>query len=239
MDKSFSSGGAALTKRPARRSLRTALIGKKGGSNLMNQQQFVAGLLRLASRRYERLPSLGARVRALLEDQIVGHVTIELDLVNDSFSRQMAMQPMAAVLRKHRADCERFFRYYAGVDKSLGAETTTMNMRELLALCEDARLFIAEPGKTPLSQREMVSAFARVNVEDELYEQDDQLNTSTELVFDEFFEALARMYRAKDWAKKPIDADEGLEFARGFHGWLLEELEPKLLAAIKVRKMAM
>ena len=47
------------------------------------------------------------------------------------------------------------------------------------------------------------------------------------------------MYRAKDWAKKPIDADEGLEFARGFHGWLLEELEPKLLAAIKVRKMAM
>ena len=151
----------------------------------------------------------------------------------------MAMQPMAAVLRKHRADCERFFRYYAGVDKSLGAETTTMNMRELLALCEDARLFIAEPGKTPLSQREMVSAFARVNVEDELYEQDDQLNTSTELVFDEFFEALARMYRAKDWAKKPIDADEGLEFARGFHGWLLEELEPKLLAAIKVRKLAM
>ena len=233
-------GGGGLEWRRTKNAFKvTALIGKKGGSNLMNQQQFVAGLLRLASRRYERLPSLGARVRALLEDQIVGHVTIELNLVNDSFSRQMAMQPMAAVLRKHRADCERFFRYYAGVDKSLGAETTTMNMRELLALCEDARLFIAEPGKTPLSQREMVSAFARVNVEDELYEQDDQLNTSTELVFDEFFEALARMYRAKDWAKKPIDADEGLEFARGFHGWLLEELEPKLLAAIKVRKLAM
>ena len=239
-ERSGDAGGGGLEWRKTKNALKvTALIGKKGGSNLMNQQQFVAGLLRLASRRYERLPSLGARVRALLEDQIVGHVTIELDLVNDSFSRQMAMQPMAAVLRKHRADCERFFRYYAGVDKSLGAETTTMNMRELLALCEDARLFIAEPGKTPLSQREMVSAFARVNVEDELYEQDDQLNTSTELVFDEFFEALARMYRAKDWAKKPIDADEGLEFARGFHGWLLEELEPKLLAAIKVRKMAM
>ena len=40
-------GGGGLEWRRTKNAFKvTALIGKKGGSNLMNQQQFVAGLLR-------------------------------------------------------------------------------------------------------------------------------------------------------------------------------------------------
>ena len=205
---------------------------KRSVGNLMAQHQFVGGLMRLASARYPRLPGLGARLRALCDERLVDHVTRELDLVSDTFSQLMVMQPMAAVLRKHRLDVERIFGYYAGVDKSLGAETATMNARELQILCEDAKIFKSGG----LSLREMVNAFARVNIEDDLFEQEDKLNTSTELVFDEFWEALARMYRARDWSKADYAREEGLEFARGFHGWLGNTLVPTLITAIKTRR---
>ena len=213
--------------------------GKKGVGNLMAQAQFVAGLLRLSSARYPGLPTLAARLRAMCDERLTAHVTLELDLVSDTFSQQMAMQPMGAVLRKHEEVLtNKVFAYYAGVDKSLDGLRTlsTMNVKELQSLCEDAKVFKSGG----FSLREMVNAFARVNIEDDLFEQADKANTSTELVFDEFFEVLARMYRAREWATllkaAKVGKNEGLEFARGFHRWLADDLVPTLLAAIKLRK---
>ena len=159
-------------------------------------------------------------------------MTEELDLVTDTFPTLMTMQPFAAVLKRVRPELERVFAFYAAADNKLGADKATMNVRELTMMCEDACVF----KNAGFGYREMVNAFARVNIEDDLYEQADAKNTSTELVFDEFFEVLARIHRSCAWGNsRPIE-DDGLELARSFYRWLGDELLPTVATAIKERK---
>jgi hypothetical protein len=80
--------------------------------------------------------------------------------------------------------------------------------------------------------------------EDDVYVQSDKTNTSTELVYDEFVEAVARMYHTryakmfpKSSIKKMLDGDDGLDLAFRFDAWLSEVFLPAAFAAIKAKKM--
>jgi hypothetical protein len=211
---------------------------KKPVSNLMVQHQFVAGVVRIAYMRYPVLGTLPLRVRYFCEHFLEGHVRQELDLLNDPYTRIMKLQPMLAAFRIHQPAVERIFVYYATLDSSLGANSDaqkqTINLRELAMLCEDCEMYDSKFGP-----RQMFNAFARVNIEDDLYEQDDKRNTSTELVLDEFFETIARIFGSREWAKNEDvkgKSGEGLEFARAFHAWLLEYFLPRCHAGIKTRR---
>ena len=218
--------------RKARDASRALNVFRKGATGtMMAQHQFVGGLLRLASERYPTIPTISGRLHELCCRFVTGHVYEELDLLNDAFSVLMGKQPLQAALKKHRQSLERIFVYYAAQDVSLGAEKCTMNLKELMLLCEDGALIDSNCG-----MREVVHAFAHVNIEDDLYAQDDAKNLSTELVFDEFFEVMARIYKIRTYGLAGVVTDEGLELARGFHAWLKADLYPNIQQAIKVRK---
>ena len=202
------------------------------------------------------MPHLPNRLRAFCQELLEPHVHDELELLHDAFSKLMQLQPYTGVYNRRRALVEPVFRYYAGVDITLGNEKklATMNVRELSELCDDAHLFDGKFGV-----REMVMAFVRVNIEDDIYIQADKQNTSTELVLDEFFEVLARMHYAREGllcagggdgdqdrkhsplgrrARYILETDEGLMLARSFDAWLAESFVPAAMDAIKQRKVA-
>ena len=220
-------------------------IKTKSKGNVMCQPHFVGGLIRVANATYAtQLQDVTARVDKLIGEILAPHVNDELDLLHDAFSHLMGKQPMLAVFSRRRLECERVFWFYAAADKSLGAAkaTTTMNMAELSYLMEDTKCFDSKFGV-----RQLVDAFVRVNIEDDVYIQADKANTSTELVFEEFFEVLARMYYAREGGprnRKPSvkllleSGEDGLELARGFDAWLQVGFLPAAFDAIKTRKKA-
>lgn len=124
---------------------------------------------------------------------------------------------------------------------------TTINLFELSQLCEDAELFDAMFG-----MRELLVVFMRVNIDDDLFVQEDKANSASELVFDEFSETIARIHGIR-WSKaqaaaremdggdpKVVDeeAEEGLEQARDLDEWLQTSFLPEANAAIKARRSA-
>ena len=74
-----------------------------------------------------------------------------------------------------------------------------MNIKEMGELCEEAALLDAKFGA-----RELIAAWVRVNIDDELYEQDEEGNTASELVYDEFSELVARIYYGREWQRLTI-----------------------------------
>ena len=170
------------------------------GGGLMAQQQFVGALIRLAA---VYLPnpelSLGEKLRRLCSIHVADHVLRELELVNDPFSRlHMASHLLQAVLTKHSHPLRRIFNAYSAADQqsSVAARRalTTMNVRELHSLCDDVELYDAG-----FTVRDVLVAFVRVNIDDDLYYQASADDSSSELVFDEFEEVVARLFHAAVW----------------------------------------
>jgi len=52
---------------------------------------------------------------------------------------------------------------------------------------------------TTFTTRDLLRSFVIVNIDDDVYEQDDAENTPSELVFDEFEEVVARVFAAAVW----------------------------------------
>ena len=195
------------------------------------------------------MPTRGQLVADLQRHRVVGvlteHCLEELDLLHDAFSKMLILQPYLAVGLKRHAELKRLFDFYSAEDQSSAKDRkalTTMNMSEMAEMCEDAKIY-----DNSFGVRDMVSAFVRVNIEDDIYIQDDKKNTSTELVYDEFFECIARMHFSiflnrpgqasyDDDAQLLLDEDEGLGVARKFDAWLESILLPNCFAAIKDRK---
>ena len=136
------------------------------------------------------------------------------------------------MLAKHQPKLEGVFGVYGAADVSLAARaaSATMNIKEMGALCEEAGMY-----DTSFGIRELVAAFVKVNIDDELYEQSEEGNTSSELVYDEFEEVVARIYYTKVWLRTPAaERPELLE--TGFDAWLADEFVPRALDAVKRRK---
>ena len=67
------------------------------------------------------------------------------------------------------------------------------------------------------------------------YEQSEEGNTSSELVYDEFEEVVARIFYTKVWLRTPAAERPDL-LETGFDAWLADEFVPRALDAVKRRK---
>jgi len=200
----LASAGVKATKewRKAKAAVNAVSLLTKG-ANLMDQPQFVQALIRLAAARQPGATdglSIADKLSQMLGDYVEHHVLREMQLIEDDFSPHMRTRAMGAVLERHRADLERVFFAYAAADQQSSAAAkralTTMNVLECNELCEDIGIF-----DETFITRDLLSAFVMVNIDDDLYYQEQAENTSSELVFDEFEEFVARIFNKAVWSK--------------------------------------
>ena len=98
------------------------------------------------------------------------------------------------------------FAYFAGVNeagtallsKKARMAAETMNVTECHELCEAAGLYTSDE-KNEFTIRENLVAFVKVNLDDDLYYQQEEGNTASELVYEEFEEWLVRIFAASVW----------------------------------------
>lgn len=172
------------------------------GVSLMNQQQYVGALVRIASVMYpDDSISLADKLATLCTKKLEPHVTTDLDLIDDDLGVRLRRGPaFAAVLHKYNAPLKATFRAYAAADKASSAQArralATMNIRESHELCTDLKLYDREFGV-----RDLLGSFVRVNVEDEIYVQEESQDSASELVFDEFEELVGRIFHAAVWRR--------------------------------------
>jgi hypothetical protein len=171
------------------------------GQNLMNQSQFIAAVVRLAAMRYpEDHMSLAEKLSSLCTSGLTEHAFDELQLIEDDFSRErLRSRAMGAVLHKNAGQIRQVFTAYSTADQSDAISRRsllTMNVKECSILLEDVGVF-----DKAFSAREYLAIFVRVNIDDDLYYQKEALDTSSELVFDEFEEVIARVFFESVWLR--------------------------------------
>jgi len=175
------------------------------GQNLMSQSQFVGALVRLACYLHPSADacgvpiSVGSRLSSLLRGGVHVHVYEELSLLEDEMNIMMRSRLMGAVLEVNHQPLVDIFKAYAAADQSNAATrrlTATMNVHECHQLCSDLHLYDRQFGT-----RDLLVCFVKVNLDDEIYHQGEACNTPTELVFEEFEEFVARIFKAAVWAR--------------------------------------
>lgn len=225
----------------------TAAVEQKAGEEVkrraMQQHQFVGALVRLGHRKFPKAASLGDALSGLIHSFVNQHVFEDLCLLKDGFTDVVHGKPTQAVLRQHHDALRKAFDFYAAQDMSsvdAKGALDTINVTEMTEMCEDAGIFDAETG--PYSFRDMVTAFVKVNIDDEIYEarEDDEDNDASELSYEEFKEIIFRMFFTKYWrphqlaAGKRAEDWEGVEQA--FEGWLADYFIPATKMAMKKRQ---
>ena len=175
------------------------VMDQKKGAQMLTQTQFVGALLRLASQMYLGTETIDWKLNKMCEQHIAGHVYDELQLVKDSFNDAMRTRQMGSVLDHHAPKLREIFKAYAAADtegdgtavgkKEAKAALETMNVRELNEMCEDIEIF-----DQTFTTMKLLAIFCKVNIDDDLFEQEEEENTSTELVFEEFEEVVARIF---------------------------------------------
>ena len=156
--------------------------------NEMELKEFVCANLRLAHAKYRELPSLADRWEKMLEENIkpfaqIGDLEDEVTLLLESKHGREFIAHYLPVF-------ETLFTVYSQGENERDDQGGTMNMGEFMKFLTDAGLL-----GDALTQREARGIFVQVNLDDDLYVQDDadQGNSSSELVLDEFMECLVRV----------------------------------------------
>ena len=142
-----------------------------------------------------------------------------------------------AVLRKFEPQMRAIYECYAGVDTAVGAidKMSTMNIKEMNELVSDCGFY--ESGG--YSAKDMITAFVRVNIDDELYVQEDQNNTPTELVFDEFTEMIARLWNGLVWSGLRFIQQQQSDAALALQNWFVDVFLKKAMECVNKRMRAM
>ena len=149
--------------------------------------EFVAALIRLAHARYREHPSISRRLETLINVNLKTYAMA--GALDDTFTERMAEPASQLVLQEHRDKNVTIFNAACASDTTIGSDDndTTMSLQEWLALCKATQLITAD-----FTIREARQMFVQVNLDDELYVQEDEQNSADELVFDEFEECLCR-----------------------------------------------
>ena len=129
-----------------------------------------------------------------------------LRLLEDDVSESMRSRVMGGALDMHAEALRHIFAYFAGVNeagtallsKKARMAAETMNVTECHELCEAAGLYTSDE-KNEFTIRENLVAFVKVNLDDDLYYQQEEGNTASELVYEEFEEWLVRIFAASVW----------------------------------------
>ena len=189
-----------------------AVKGAKGSGAVDNQmevKEFVAGLIRLAHAKFKKLPSLADRWDAFLQD----HVQAFADMGNmtDEISEMLSWPEVVAVIGDPAVAnllAQSFLNFcVSGASASSKNDPTanTMDMPEYMKFLQAAELL-----DQSLTVREARAIFVQVNLDDDMYVQEDSANNSSELVLDEFVECLVRIAFEKEPLKKLSDFKDGV-----------------------------
>ena len=154
----------------------------------------MGALIRLASLAYadDKLSTIGEKLTRLCTQELEAHILKDLALLEDDMSAQMRTRSMGAALDAHADKLETVFLAYSAADQGNAAsrkQSDTMNVMECHQLIDDCGMYDKKFGT-----REVLITFVKVNLDDEVYEQEDEDNMPSELVFDEFEEWLARVF---------------------------------------------
>lgn len=162
----------------------------------LSASEFAECLVRIADVRSQQGP-ISDRLERLLEHDIRPRA-LQSDM--DRFRREINAQPVRAVFAKHRSKLQKVFRFYASYDVRTDAakkHVSTMNFAEFLAMIKDAGMMDAS-----LNQGRLMQVFG--NVQQDLLatqaEEQEPLDSTSELVYMEFLEALCALsvYRFPD-----------------------------------------
>jgi len=198
----------------------------------LDQPAFVAALVRIAvALKLAISPDAGDQLDRFCVELLGPHVSLDLGLLGDDLvGNLMAGRAIHAVKRKHALALREVFEDYAARDQSNESaldSLDTMNTFELAALCTDCQLLDAKFGL-----REMVMAFVRINVDNEVYELPAGTEDSlAELELDDFVEVVVRIYVGRFWDEETaLNSLDPLEQA--LDKWLEMELLPAAAAAM-------
>ena len=153
--------------------------------------EFVSGIVRLANRRYARLlgQGLAGKVQAFY-DEVLQHLT---GIVENADSLPLT-RPVRVVLAHHEPLLKRMFDCFKKGDKASGVATRetaadgrTMSVDEFETFCTDSAIC----GPDSLAYSEPRAIFVALNLDDDLYEQEEAHNRADQLVFEEFKESIA------------------------------------------------
>ena len=149
--------------------------------------EFAAAVIRLAHARYRQFPSIEERLKILIRDNIKTYALV--GAIDASFSVRLEEPEPAMILKECRPQLKKIFATFSASGTTIGQTDAsgTMSMVEWIDLCERCQLIT--PAFTLREARQM---FVQVNLDDEIYVQEDDANNADELVFDEFEECLCR-----------------------------------------------
>jgi len=154
-------------------------------------------MIRMANAKFKKLPSLADRWEAFFTHHVKKHANVG-DL-EDNISLMMEWPQVENVLLQHEETLRQAFLNYCvspeEMKPGMEAMGEMMNMSEFMSFLTAAGLL-----DKALTVREARGIFVQVNLDDDLFVQEDSNNSSSELVLDEFIECLVRVA----WEKQPL-----------------------------------
>ena len=156
--------------------------GAKGDAPVDNQmglKEFVAGMMRLCHAKFKRLPSLADRWAAFFNEHVKKYADIG-DLT-DEISQLLDWPETQAAIGANEELITQAFLNFCVSENERGpgndAAAEMMNMTEFMTFLTEAGMLDKE-----LTVREARGIFVQVNLDDDLYVQEDSANSSSELV---------------------------------------------------------
>jgi hypothetical protein len=202
--------------------------GSEPVDNQMGLREFIAGLVRIAHARFKKMPSLADRWEAFMRQHVKKYADIG-DL-EDEITAMLQWKEVESVLNTHADMLKQAFLNFcvseAEMAPGMDAQAQMMNMAEWMGFLTEAKLLDKQ-----LTVREARGIFVQVNLDDDLFVQEDSNNSSSvrwmslpqnpyprhfavfdsawrqpqELVFDEYIECLVRVA----WEKEPLQSMTG------------------------------
>ena len=226
-------------------------LGGKGVDRALGLHEFVGGVVRLSNRRFPKLlgRGLAAKVRAMATvlESLCGIVDNAEELADSA--------PVRAILDTHKKPLLRIFNFYRQGDDSqdIAAQSAgagkTMDIVEFEMFCTDAGICAPMPDKMTgeldnapveaegglqLPCSEPRTIFVALNLDDDLFVQEDKTNRADQIVLDEFYEGMGLLAQRLLAAKRPgasstttFPADKVAEEMQK----MLKSIYPKLAAA--------
>ena len=144
--------------------------------NQMGLLEFIAGLIRIAHAKFKKVPSLADRWDALMSQHIKKYA--DIGNLEDDISVMLQWQEMQSVLSSHAQMLQQAFLNYCVSPEELApgmdAQAHLMNMKEWMSFLTDAKLLDKQ-----LTVREARGIFVQVNLDDDLFVQEDANNSSS------------------------------------------------------------
>lgn len=182
-------------------------LGSDGTQRALELYEFVGGMVRLANRRY---PNMIGKGLAAKFDRFTKEILDKMEAGGiHNLEELMESREIKKVLKEYATKLTRVFEVFAKVDMKAdmsfadkSSAARTINISEFEHFCEAAG--IVAPGiekkdkkttradGTPfvLTRHDPRECFVEVNLDDDLYEQEDAENKADEIVYDEFTECL-------------------------------------------------